>query len=95
MESLYNHLKKRKEDYVLTGEIVGRLPELITHCPTEVDQFVWFSGGILFWLIHWRSQRKVYEKLGISKLEQKIIRILGDYEANFKNEYCVLVRKEI
>lgn len=47
--------EKRKEDYVFTGQIVIRLPELVTHCPTEVDQFVWFSGGILFWLIHWRS----------------------------------------
>ncbi|MBO0421913.1 hypothetical protein BCR22_01565 [Enterococcus plantarum] len=78
---------------MFSGEIVERLPELVSHCPTEVDQFVWFSGGILFWMIHWRSQRKMYEKIGISKLEQKIIRILGDYEVLFKNGYCVLVRK--
>ena len=75
------------------SQIVLRLPELVTHCPTEVDQFVWFSGGILFWLIHWRSLHKMYGKRGLSKLEQKIIPILGDYEASFENEYCVLIRK--
>ncbi|WP_429948640.1 hypothetical protein IGJ55_002857 [Enterococcus sp. AZ170] len=93
MASLYNNLKKRKEDYIFTGAVITQLPTLVSHCPTEVDQFVWFSGGILFWLIHWRTQRKMYKKLGISKVEQKVIRILGEYEVNIKNEYCVLVRK--
>ncbi|MGX7420653.1 hypothetical protein ACWOFR_17915 [Carnobacterium gallinarum] len=94
LELFYKALSKRDEEYVFTGKVVEQLPDLIEYCRTKTDNFVWFIGGPLFWLISWNVQRKLYLKNGIGKLEQKIIHGLNEYEIEIKNKYALLIRRD-
>ncbi|MGX7024401.1 hypothetical protein [Vagococcus hydrophili] len=95
VENLYKELKKEKSDYVLIGEEAEIIKGLTKYCQTDKDRLFWFLGGPLLWIFEGRANKRRYEENNVSKTERKIVYILSRYEVTFKNDYCVLVRKNI
>lgn len=95
INQLYTELKKNKEDYVFSGINSDIINKLLKYCPSNQDTLFWFLGGPLLWIFSWRAKNRQFKEENISKVERKIIACLSNYDCSFKNEYCVLIRKNL
>lgn len=93
VEEVYMQLKQRKDDYVFHGETTEIISRLAPYCRSDRETLFWFLGGMIFWIINWRVTKKMYKQQNISKIEQRMISILSDYEMTLKKGYCILIRK--
>lgn len=95
VEMLYKELRKGKNDYVFFEENAVIISKLKKYCRSNKDFFFWYLGGPIFWFFNWRAAKKIYQKESISKVEQRIIGLLSNYEITIKNDCCVLIKKDL